>query len=57
MSLRHRLGLDADPMRRPVDRLESGVLALLALTAAGDTLGLGKAWSRLPLVQRLPWLR
>ena len=35
----------------------AGVLALLALTAAGDTLGLGARWDRLPLVQRLPWLR
>jgi len=35
----------------------AGVLALLALTAAGDTLGLGRWWSRQPTVQRLPWLR
>ena len=35
----------------------AGVLALLALTAAGDTLGLGRVWARLPLVQRLPVLR
>ncbi|WP_225854106.1 hypothetical protein [Micromonospora sp. ALFpr18c] len=35
----------------------AAVLAVLALTAAGDTLGLGKPWARLPLVQRLPWLR
>jgi thiosulfate dehydrogenase [quinone] large subunit len=35
----------------------AGVLVLLALTAAGDTLGLGKYWSRLPIVQRLPWLK
>jgi thiosulfate dehydrogenase (quinone) large subunit len=35
----------------------AGVLALLALTAAGDTLGLGKMWASLPIVQRLPWLR
>ena len=33
------------------------VLVALALTAAGNTLGLGKLWSRLPLVQRLPWLK
>jgi len=33
------------------------VLVALALTAAGDTLGLGKIWARLPIVQRLPWLR
>jgi thiosulfate dehydrogenase [quinone] large subunit len=35
----------------------AGVLAALALTAAGDTLGLGRQWSRLPIVQRLPWLK
>jgi thiosulfate dehydrogenase [quinone] large subunit len=35
----------------------AGVLALLALTAAGDTLGLGRPWATLPLVQRLPWLK
>jgi thiosulfate dehydrogenase (quinone) large subunit len=35
----------------------AGVLVLLALTAAGNTFGLGKPWSRLPLVQRLPWLK
>jgi len=35
----------------------AGVLLLLALTAAGDTLGLGRAWGRLPIVQRLPWLK
>jgi len=35
----------------------AGVIVLLALTLAGDTLGLGRYWSRLPLVQRLPWLR
>jgi thiosulfate dehydrogenase [quinone] large subunit len=35
----------------------AGVLALLALTAAGDTLGLGRMWARLPIVERMPWLR
>ena len=35
----------------------AGVLAVLALTAAGDTLGLGKMWASLPIVQRFPWLR
>jgi thiosulfate dehydrogenase [quinone] large subunit len=35
----------------------AGVLAVLALTAAGDTLGLGKQWANLPIVQRRPWLR
>ncbi len=29
----------------------------LAATNAGDTLGFGKAWGRLPLVQRNPWLK
>jgi thiosulfate dehydrogenase [quinone] large subunit len=35
----------------------AGVLVVLALTAAGDTLGLGRYWSGLPIVQRLPWLK
>ncbi len=35
----------------------AGVLVLLALTAAGNTLGLGTTWARLPIVQRLPWLK
>ena len=35
----------------------AGVLALLALTAAGDTLGFGKRWAQVPIVQRVPWLR
>ena len=34
----------------------AGLLAVLALTAAGNTLGLGRHWTRLPIVQRLPWL-
>ncbi|SCL33333.1 thiosulfate dehydrogenase [quinone] large subunit [Micromonospora rhizosphaerae] len=34
----------------------AGLLAGLALVGAGDTLGLGRAWARLPIVQRLPWL-
>ena len=33
------------------------VLVSLALTAAGHTLGLGKAWERLPIVQRYPVLK
>ncbi|GHE55663.1 DoxX family membrane protein [Streptomyces capitiformicae] len=33
------------------------VLIVLAATAAGDTLGLGRLWARLPLVRRSPWLR
>ncbi|MGC4806450.1 hypothetical protein [Micromonospora sp. DT233] len=37
--------------------INAGLLALLALTAAGDTLGLGQVWKRLPIVQRLPWLQ
>ena len=32
------------------------VLIGLALVKAGDTLGLGRRWSRSKLVQRLPWL-
>jgi thiosulfate dehydrogenase [quinone] large subunit len=35
----------------------AAVLAVLALTAAGNTLGLGKQWTKLPVVQRLPWLK
>jgi thiosulfate dehydrogenase [quinone] large subunit len=35
----------------------AGLLVGLALVGAGDTLGLGKVWARMPLVQRLPWLR
>jgi len=35
----------------------AGLLTLLALTAAGDTLGLGQTWNRLPIVQRHPWLK
>jgi thiosulfate dehydrogenase [quinone] large subunit len=35
----------------------AGVLVALALTAAGNTLGFGKVWSRLPIVRRLPWLQ
>ncbi|QLQ36146.1 DoxX family membrane protein [Micromonospora robiginosa] len=35
----------------------AGLLAGLALVGAGNTLGLGRAWAKLPLVQRLPWLR
>ena len=37
--------------------INAAVLALLALTAAGNTLGLGKAWARLPIVRRQPWLK
>jgi thiosulfate dehydrogenase [quinone] large subunit len=33
------------------------VLVGLALVNAGDTLGLGRRWSQLKLVQRFPWLR
>ncbi|WP_203995396.1 DoxX family membrane protein [Micromonospora lutea] len=35
----------------------AGVLALLAVTNAGDTWGLGRTWARLPIVQRFGWLR
>ena len=35
----------------------AGLLAGLALVNAGDTLGLGRAWAKLPVVQRLPWLK
>ena len=33
------------------------VLVVLALTAAGNTWGLGERWGRTQLVQRLPWLK
>lgn len=35
----------------------AGVLAALALTNAGDTLGLGRLWARTPLVRRYGFLR
>ncbi|MFJ5543904.1 hypothetical protein [Micromonospora chalcea] len=35
----------------------AGLLAALALVGAGNTLGLGRIWAKLPLVQRLPWLK
>jgi thiosulfate dehydrogenase [quinone] large subunit len=35
----------------------AGLLIGLALTGAGDTLGLGRLWARTPLVRALPWLR
>ncbi|MFK3981031.1 hypothetical protein ACI2K4_11715 [Micromonospora sp. NPDC050397] len=37
--------------------IDAAVLAGIALTAAGDTLGLGRGWARLPIVRRNPWLR
>ncbi|WP_217184759.1 DoxX family membrane protein [Streptomyces sp. AC495_CC817] len=33
------------------------VMVVLAATAAGNTLGLGRFWAGLPLVRRSPWLR
>jgi thiosulfate dehydrogenase (quinone) large subunit len=35
----------------------AAVLVVLALVGAGNTLGLGRAWSATPLVQRAPWLK
>ncbi|MFF3852337.1 hypothetical protein [Micromonospora sp. NPDC002575] len=35
----------------------AAVLVVLALVGAGDTLGLGRAWKRLAIVRRFPWLR
>src|SRR2546430_4042078 len=35
----------------------AGVLVTLALTGAGDTLGFGRWWSRIPVVARNPWLK
>jgi thiosulfate dehydrogenase [quinone] large subunit len=37
--------------------LGAAVLVGLALSHAGDTLGLGRVWAKVPLVQRTPWLR
>jgi thiosulfate dehydrogenase (quinone) large subunit len=34
----------------------AGVLIALALLGAGNTLGLGRAWTATPLVRRSPWL-
>ena len=34
----------------------AGVLVLLALLGAGNTLGLGRAWTATSLVRRAPWL-
>ncbi|MFB9451867.1 DoxX family protein [Dactylosporangium vinaceum] len=35
----------------------AAVLIVLALLGAGNTLGLGRTWTALPLVRRAPWLR
>ncbi|MEU7872948.1 hypothetical protein [Dactylosporangium sp. NPDC049140] len=35
----------------------AGTLVGLALMRAGDTAGLGRWWSRIPLVSRAPWLK
>ncbi|WP_456247461.1 hypothetical protein [Longispora urticae] len=35
----------------------AGLLIALALTSAGNTLGLGDWWTKTALVRRLPWLR
>jgi thiosulfate dehydrogenase [quinone] large subunit len=37
--------------------IHGALLVALALVNAGDTLGLGRFWARLPLVQRMGWLR
>ena len=37
--------------------INAAVLVGLALVAAGNTLGLGRYWAQLPLVQRMPWLK
>lgn len=36
--------------------VNAALLVGLALVGAGDTLGLGRAWARLPIVRRWPWL-
>jgi thiosulfate dehydrogenase [quinone] large subunit len=35
----------------------AAILIVLALLAAGNTLGMGRAWAAIPLVQRNPWLK
>jgi thiosulfate dehydrogenase [quinone] large subunit len=35
----------------------AAILIVLALLAAGNTLGLGRVWAATPLVQRAPWLK
>ena len=35
----------------------AAILVVLALLAAGNTLGLGRAWAAIPMVQRNPWLK
>jgi thiosulfate dehydrogenase [quinone] large subunit len=35
----------------------AGLLIGLALVKAGETMGFGKIWARLPFVQKAPWLR
>jgi len=35
----------------------AGVLVTLALIGAGNTLGFGKTWAKLPIVQKAPWLK
>lgn len=37
--------------------INAAVLAGLALVGAGNTLGLGRIWARLPLVRKMPWLK
>jgi thiosulfate dehydrogenase [quinone] large subunit len=34
----------------------AAILIVLALLGAGNTLGLGRAWTATPLVQRARWL-
>jgi thiosulfate dehydrogenase [quinone] large subunit len=35
----------------------AGLLVLLALTSAGDTIGFGRWWGRTGLVKANPWLK
>ena len=35
----------------------AAVLVVLALVGAGNTFGFGKAWAKLPLVRKAPWLK
>jgi thiosulfate dehydrogenase [quinone] large subunit len=37
--------------------ITAAVMVGLALVGAGKTIGLGKVWEKLPIVQKLPWLK
>lgn len=45
------------PAAPPRLAIYAAVLIVLALLGAGNTLGLGRFWSSLPLVRRATWLK